>query len=114
MYNFFIKIICLLIFVFTFNNINAQKLTTPSNYLVEYKLRIAEISDLKAAKDAAAELTDIFDSNLQTYNPATNELVIKSVFVQDKNKFAENLLELGYTLITFSVYHREISTTNSK
>lgn len=108
------KIIFVLIFVVSFIQSNAQKLTTPSNYLVVYKLKIAEIADARTAKDASVDLTDLFDSNLQTFNPSTNELVIKSVFVQDQAKFAANLLELGYTLVAFSVTYKETSTTTTR
>lgn len=108
------KIFFVLIFVVSFIHSNAQKLTTPSNYLVVYKLKIAEISDSRTAKEASVDLTDLFDSNLQTFNPTTNELTIKSVFVQDQAKFAANLLELGYTLMAFSVTHREVASTISK
>jgi hypothetical protein len=108
------KLFLFLFLLANYTNILAQKLTTPSNYVVTYKIKIAEILDAKSAKDAAADLTDLFDSNLQTFNPATNELVIKSVFVQGKETFAENLLEIGYTLITFSVFYKEISITTPK
>lgn len=81
--------------------LKAQGLTTESNYIVTYKIKLAEVTNAISAKEASLELQQLFDSDLQKFDSSNLEITIKSVFYQDEAAFATNLLEVGYTLTSF-------------